>query len=483
VRRSKVLRTSSFRLALVYAGITAVSFLVLFAVVFWSTARFMRHQIDDSVSNEIDEILTDPLAGNPAGLTSVVRGLARHHSGFYYLLQDAGGTALAGNMAAIDPIPGIREWREPSDSGRAHDPGVRGKGVAIDGEYLFVGWSTHQLREMEEMVAGSFMWGFGASIMLALAGGVVAGSRIMRKIDAVSRTSRDIVAGDLSRRVPISSAGDEFDNLAGSINAMLDRIESLMSDLQQVTTDIAHDLRTPVTRLRHRLEDAQRSGAGAGELREALADTVRDVDGILGIFNALLRIAQIESGARRAGFGTVDLTEVLETAAELYRPSAEEKGHSFSAVIAEGLQVKGDRELLLQLFANLIDNAIRHSPPRSIIALRAMATGSAASVVLEDNGSGIPPPLREKVLQRFVRLENSRTTPGSGLGLSLANAVIKLHEATMTLSDSEPGLRVTVILPGLGARESSQCAAGPGASAPAPTTRIVNEPGTIVPRG
>jgi signal transduction histidine kinase len=305
-------------------------------------------------------------------------------------------------------------------------------------------------------------------------------------IDAVSQTSRDFVAGDLSRRVPISAAADEFDNLAASINTMLDRIESLMSDLQQVTTDIAHDLRTPLTRLRHRLEDAQRSGADARELREALAATVRDVDGILGIFGALLRIAQIESGARRAGFGLVDLTEVLETAAELYRSSAEENGHSFTAVIEAGLQVKGDRELLLQLFANLIDNAIRHSPPGSIIGLRAVAAGSEANVVLEDSGSGIPAHLREKVLQRFVRLENSRTTPGSGLGLSLASAVIKLHEASMTLSDSAPGtlsgtapgLRVTVVLPGLGARESSQRAPGPD-----PTTRMVNEPGTIVPRG
>jgi signal transduction histidine kinase len=475
VRQSKVFRTSSFRLALVYAGITGVSFLVLFGVIFWSTARFMRHQIDDSVANEIDEILTDPQAGSQSGLQAVVRGLSRHSSGFYYLLQSSAGTALAGNMAPLDPVAGIREWGKGSE--RSINSDVRGKGVVIGGDYLFVGWSTHQLGEMEEMIVGSFAWGLAASIVLALAGGIVAGSRIMRKIDAVSETSRNIVAGDLSRRVKVSSAGDEFDNLAGSINAMLDRIQSLMSDLQQVTTDIAHDLRTPLTRLRHRLELAQRSDADAGELRAAVAGTVREIDVILGIFGALLRIAQVESGARKAAFGSVDLSELLGTAAELYRSSAEEKGQSFGTVIAEGLEVRGDRELLLQLFANLIDNAIRHSPPGASVALRAAAREGWARVVITDTGAGIPAHLREKVLQRFFRLENSRTTPGNGLGLSLASAVARLHEASMSLTDNEPGLCVTVTLP---VRMGSQ---GAPAAPCEPTARMVNEPGTGVGRG
>jgi signal transduction histidine kinase len=220
-----------------------------------------------------------------------------------------------------------------------------------------------------------------------------------------------------------------------------------MSDLHQVTTDIAHDMRTPLTRLRHRLENAQRSGADAGELGEAVAATVREIDVILGIFGALLRIAQVESGARKAGFGRVDLTELLDTAAELYRPGADEKGQTFNLNVAADLRVKGDRELLMQLFANLIENAIRHSPAGASIELNAAYRQGSACVVVADSGSGIPAPLRAKVLQRFFRLENSRTTPGNGLGLSLANAIVKLHEARMALSDNEPGLRVTVTLP------------------------------------
>ena len=447
MRLSRVFRTSSFRLALVYAGMTGLSFIVLFGVILWSTAHFMHHQIDDSVANEIDEIITDPQSINLAGLASVVGGLARHSGGFHYLLQDSAGKVIAGNMQSLDPQVGVRELTGPPGVTRSRDRSIRGKGVAVEGGYLFVGWSAHQLREMEEMVTGSFMWGLAASVVLALVGGVFAGHRIMRKIESVSETTRDIVAGDLTRRVRVSSAGDEFDNLAGSINSMLDRIEGLMSELRQVTTDIAHDLRTPLSRLRQRLERAQRPEADVAELREAVAGTVGEVDVILGIFGALLRIAQIESGARRSGFGVVDLSELLGTVAELYRSSAEEKGQAFLLSVADNLSVGGDRELLLQLFANLVENAIKHSPPESRITLSAWQEPGRACVEIADNGPGIPAQLRSKVLQRFFRLESSRTTQGSGLGLSLAHAVVKLHEASMKLSHNDPGLKVVVAMP------------------------------------
>ena len=352
-------------------ALTGFSFVVLFGVILWSTAHFMRHQIDDSVANEIDEIITDPQSTNMASLASVVSGLARHSGGFHYLLQDSAGHVIAGNMPGLDPQVGIRELSPPSVA-RPRDRAIRGKGIAIDGGYLFVGWSAHQLREMEEMVTGSFMWGLAASVVLALVGGVLAGHRIMRKIESVSETTRDIVAGDLTRRVRVSSNGDEFGQLGvASINSMLDRIEGLMSELRQVTTDIAHDLRTPLSRLRQRLERAQRPEADAAELREAVAGTVCEIDVILGIFGALLRIAQIESGARRAGFAIVDLSELLGTVAELYRSSAEEMRQAFLLFVADNLRIGGDRELLLQLFANLVENAIKHSPTGSTISLSA----------------------------------------------------------------------------------------------------------------
>jgi signal transduction histidine kinase len=429
-----------------YAGFTGISFLILFAVIFWSTARFMRHQIDDSVSSELDEIMTDPQARDPAKLETLVKGLARHSSGFYYLLQDPAGVARAGNLPSIDPAPGIREWGKSGTRAGLPYSAMRGMGVTLDGDYLFVGWSTHQLHEMEEMVVGSFAWGMAASIAIALLGGVITSGRLMRKVELVGETSRNIIEGDLAQRVPVTGAGDEFDNLAGSINAMLDRIQALMKDLSQVTTDIAHDMRTPLTRLRQRLDLAQRPGVEAAELRETIAITVREIDVILGIFAALMRIAQIEGGARRTGFKTLDLSELLHTTVELYRPAADEKNQIFGQSIAERLIVKGDGELLMQLFANLIENAIRHAPPDAKIVLIARESDGGAQVIVSDNGRGVPAEMRQKVLQRFFRLENSRTTPGHGLGLSLAAAIAKLHDATMTLSDNEPGLRVTVQL-------------------------------------
>lgn len=442
----RIFRTSSFRLALVYAGLTGISFLVLFGVIFWSTTRFMRHQIDDSVASEIEEIVSDPLSASRAGRQALVDGLTKHSSGFSYLLQDPDGAVLAGNLPHVEAEEGIREWNAHAPSSKGRSSILRGRGIGIHGDYLFVGWSTHQLREMEEMVTGSFLWGLGASITLALAGGLFMSGRLLRKIESVSETSRDIVAGDLQRRVPLSSSGDEFDHLAGSVNAMLDRIQTLMDDLRQVTTDIAHDLRTPLTRLRQRLELAQADAAAAPQLQAALDATVEEIDVILGIFAALLRIAQVESGARRAAFTQVDLTELTSTVVELYRPAADEKGQSLVETVEDDLVVVGDRELLMQLFANLLENAVRHTERGARIWVTAEASGKHATVTVADDGDGIPDGMRSKVLQRFVRLENSRTSSGHGLGLSLASAVAKLHDAELQLSSGNPGLRVTVSL-------------------------------------
>jgi signal transduction histidine kinase len=429
-----------------YAGFTGLSFLVLFGVIFWSTARFMRHQIDDSVSNEIEEIVSESRERPPEEISTLVQDLSRHSSGFYYLLQDAKGAVRAGNLPALDPKEGIREWGVLPASAGSSFSAMRGRGVELGSNYLFVGWSTHQLHEMEKMVVRSFFWGLAASVALALAGGVVTSGRLMRKVEAIGETSRDIIEGDLGRRVPATNAGDEFDNLAASINAMLDRIETLMNDLRQVTTDIAHDMRTPLTRLRQRLELAQQSTVDAEALHETLAATVREIDAILGIFGALLRIAEIDSGARKSAFKNLDLSELLHTVVELYRPAAEDKRQTLHDDIARNLAIRGDHEMLMQLFANLLENAVRHTPQGTKIGLNAASADGWVEVIVSDNGPGIPDEARGKVLQRFYRLENSRTTPGNGLGLSLAASIVKLHEAVLTLSDGNPGLWVKVAL-------------------------------------
>jgi signal transduction histidine kinase len=429
-----------------YATMTGITFVILLSVIFISTTRFMRHQIDDSVNNEVEEILADSPGGNPDAIRQVVEGLAKHPSGFYYLLQDAKGLVQAGNLPALDPQAGVREWGETAKPRNSGLSAIRGRGVILPGAYLFVGWSTHQLLEMEEMVVGSFAWGLAASIALALVGGLIMSGRLMHRIETISMTSRSIIGEDLRQRLPVTQAGDELDHLADSINAMLDRIAALMNDLRQVTTDIAHDLRTPLTRLRQRLELAIRPGEDPASARLTLENAVVEIDSILTIFGALLRIAQIESGNRRLGFKAVPLSELLSTIAELYRPMAEENGQVLIESVEASLQVNGERELLMQLFANLIENALRHTPRGSTIALVARRIDRCVQVIVTDNGHGIPENLRGKVLQRFFRLESSRTTVGSGLGLSMVSAIVKVHDATLELADAAPGLRATVLL-------------------------------------
>src|SRR5882757_2173733 len=432
-----------------YATLTCVSFGILFVVVFLSTTRFMRHQIDDSVSSEIEEILAASGDRLFQGICAAVDGLSKHPSGFLYLLEDTQSVAKAGNLPAIDPQQGIREWGTTGHGAPAEYAGLRGRGLVLPAGFLFVGWRTHQLLEMQEMIVGSFAWGLAASIGLAVAGGFIMSGRLMRRIETVSTTSRTIVGDDLEQRLPVTRADDEIDHLAVSINAMLDRIADLMRDLRQVTTDIAHDLRTPLTRLRQRLELAKRAEAPASAAAATFESAVVEIDSILGIFSALLRIAQIESRSRSAGFKVIELTALLDTVAELYRPMAEEKGHLLIETLPSSLRVLGESELLMQLFANLIENALRHSPRGSTVEIEARQIHERVNVSITDNGRGIPADQRMKVLQRFYRLEVSRTTAGNGLGLSLASAIAKLHDATLELSDATPGLCVTIELPGI----------------------------------
>ena len=434
-------------MTLLYAGLTGLSYLLLFGVVYWSTANSMERQIDASVNGELAEIRADAQDGGLPRLREVVRELNSRSPDYFYLLQDTSGTVLAGNLPATRSVPGVRQWPGSARHPQMPYSGIRGRGLTVgDGAYLFVGLSTVQLHEMEQTVVRAFLWGLALAMLLALAGGAAMSFSVLRRIEAVSQTSRDIVGGDLQRRIPGRGSGDEFDHLAASLNAMLDRIQTLMEGLRQVSNDIAHDLRTPLTRLRQRLELAQRRGGVASSSGAVLEDALHDIDTILETFGALLRIAQIESGARVAGFTELDLGELLRTVTEIYQPSLEEKCQALVVQIDTALRVKGDRELLTQMFANLLENAVRHSPPHARVELSARRRGAMIEVSIADNGPGIAPEFRHKVLQRFFRLEASRSTPGNGLGLSLVEAIARLHESELALSDHEPGLRVNVTL-------------------------------------
>jgi signal transduction histidine kinase len=339
---------------------------------------------------------------------------------------------------------------------RPHPPkshaGLRGRGVILrqgpyQGAFLFVAVSNAELGEMQEVIARGFLAGLAATIAFAVLGGLATSFGLLRRIEAISRTSREIMAGDLGRRIALRGSDDEFDHLAMSLNAMLDRIQHLMSGLQQISNDIAHDLRTPLSRMRQRLELALRRENSVEGLRAAMESSIADSDAILRTFAALLRVAQIESGSRRAGFVVVALDTLLTDLIDAYLPVVEERSQRLSVAIASGLQVSGDRELLAQSVANLIENAINHAPPGANLHVIGEGGPDGTRIVVADDGPGIPEAERTKVLQRFYRLESSRTTPGQGLGLSLVQAIADLHEAKLTLEDNKPGLRCTLLFP------------------------------------
>ena len=296
--------------------------------------------------------------------------------------------------------------------------------------------------------------------------------------------ARHIMDGHLNERVPSRGKADEFDRLAANLNAMLDRIQQLMQGLHQVSSDIAHDLRTPLSHMRQRLELARLKAASAADYDAAVERAVADIDGILGVFAALLRIAQIEAGARREGFAPIDLSGVFETIIDTYGPVADDSGHRLTGTVAPGQRIRGDRQLLTQMLANLVENTIRHTPPGTGITV-SLAPGPDGPVgQVRDTGPGIPEAAQQKVFQRFFRLDASRMTPGSGLGLSLVAAVAQLHEIRLALSDNRPGLAVTLdfaeaaepmsaVKPGTEGRRARPAADRPRGigSAPAPLRR------------
>jgi signal transduction histidine kinase len=285
-------------------------------------------------------------------------------------------------------------------------------------------------------------------VVLGVGGGLVVSAGVLRRVDAINRICLKIMEGDLSQRLPGRGTDDEFDRLAGIVNAMLDRIEALLEGLRQVSTDIAHDLRTPLGRLRQQLEGALLRSGTAAEYERSTERAIIEADRLLGIFNSLLRIAQVEAGNRRRGFAEVDLGALVGTVADVFQASAEEQGRALRCRVEPGISITGDADLLSQLVANLIENALHHTPAGAGIDIGlSRRRDGRVELVVADRGPGIPAEERERVFRRFYRLEQSRHTPGNGLGLSLVAATAQLHRGEVLLDDNHPGLRVTVLLP------------------------------------
>lgn len=452
---SNLLGSSSFRLAAIYAALFGVSVFILLAFIYWSTAGFLARQTDETIESEIRGLAEQYRQRGTPGLAAVIRDrIARDPAeSTVYLLADEDFTPLVGNLNRWpDASVGADGWIEfrlldreqPNGSPRP----ARARAFRLRGGlHLLVGRDIRELQHMRDLMLRSLSWGVGITLMLALIGGAAMSHSILRRIEAINQTSREIMTGDLSRRIPTKGTGDDFDQLAESLNEMLDRIETLMAGVRQVSDNIAHDLRTPLTRLRGGLEQLRRE-AEIGEAGEAtLEQAVAEADRLLTTFGALLRIAEIDSGGRRASFQELAIDSLVNDVAEFYEPLAQEKGQRFNVLIQDGLRIRGDRDILFQALANALDNAVKYAPPGGAVSISLARTDGMAEIVVSDTGRGIPSGERDKVFQRFYRLEHDRSAPGNGLGLSLVAAAAKLHQATVDLEDNDPGLRLVLRLP------------------------------------
>ncbi len=450
------LRSTSFRLLAWYAAVFGASVAVLFLIVYWITLAALDAQLSDSVERET-EVLVELYRSR--GLDSIVRAIELRMAELrpprrYYLLQDAAGKRIAGNLPPMKPVEGEQvlpvrflladPTSKPEDPADAYPVVAQGRRLK-NGGFLLVGESRYRAVKAREAIVRALAWGIAITVLLAGAGGAALGIGFLRRIEAINRTTRSIMDGELAKRVPVSGGGDEMDQLAVNLNAMLNRIQALMESLKRVSDDIAHDLRTPLSRLRHRLEDARGRTGPHGDA--VIEQSIAEVDAILETFSALLRISQVESGARRAGFSEISLERIVSDVGDAYVPVAEDRGQRLKIALAGVPLIQGDRELLTQMVANLIENPIRHCPADVDITIGLTLEGGSPVLRVADTGPGIPAPEREKVFRRYYRLEASRTTPGSGLGLALVKAVAELHGASVELSDNNPGLRVTVRFP------------------------------------
>jgi signal transduction histidine kinase len=450
-RAKPLIRSAGIRLALVYATVFGVSAFALAFSLWYSTVGLLQRQVEGAIRN--DEVaLADHFAvgGLPSLVIAIQNRLADNPDGdAIYLLLDPQGSRIIGNL---DHWPaGLNEtdaWYELPVSRQGAGSVALLRAFALpDGDQLLVGRDVRARAQLRRVLQEGLLTAMGIMCLLGLVGAIVIRTLFRRMIQDIAATTRAISRGDLTRRVPKTGDGDEFDELAEIINDMLDRITRLMDGVREVSNSIAHDLRTPITRARTRLEDAALHAATPDELKTAIERATDDLDGVVAVFQALLRIAEIEAGARRAAFAKIDLVPLLEDIDDLFHAVAEERGLTLRTTITRPLLLLGDRELIQQAVTNLLENALKFSPAGSVIVFRAVQAGNIIEITVADHGPGISEDDRLRATERFFRAESARSTTGSGLGLALVSAVAQLHNGTLTLSDNHPGLRTLIALP------------------------------------
>jgi signal transduction histidine kinase len=447
----RLLRSAGFRFAVVYAVLLALSAAALAMFLWWATAGLLDRQTEAAIQADSQSLSERFTAGRiPALILTIDDRLTQNvEDDAIYLLVDPSGRRVAGNLEHW-PSGAAQSggWYElPIERAGTRSMALVQSFTLPDGYRLLVGRDAKVRAQLRHLLTDALLWALLVVVVMASVGALVVRSLFRRTLANVSATAAAIAGGDFTQRVRLSGRGDEFDQLAETINDMLDRIGRLMEGVREVSNAIAHDLRTPITRARARLEDASLHATTASELRAAIERATADLDGIVAVFQALLRIAEIEAGSRRSAFAPMDLAPLLSDVAELYGAVAEEKGIMLVLDAPAILPAYGDRELIQQAVANLVDNAVKFSPAESTVRLSASATPGGLDVAVSDQGPGIPDGDRVRAAERFFRGELARNTPGSGLGLALVQAVAHLHGGSLQLADAAPGVVAVLSLP------------------------------------
>ncbi len=449
------LKSSAFRITLVYILLFGLSVSIILGFIYWSTIVYKTNLTDEDINAEIKALSAIYARKGYPGLVSVLSERIeqqRPGDSTLYLLTDHQFRPLVGNINRWPPIAYNRGgWLDfklddlQDESGKEFS--ARARTFEVENRFnLLVGQGMKDLQTMKALVGSALVWGLMLTIALGLIGGMMMRQMLRSRLGAINQTSRKIMQGDLRKRIDTRGTGDEFDQLATNLNSMLDQIERGMDGVRRVSDNIAHDLKTPLARLRNRVEELKMRVAGKPEEETAAEQIIQEADGLLLTFNALLRIARIEHSEQRKDFTQLDINSILADIHDLYEPLIEEKGQSLKVETAAPMELEADRDMLFQAFANLIDNAIKYTPHGGEIAIRSYEKSGHWFVEFTDNGPGIPEAEHENVLQRFYRLDQSRTTPGSGLGLALVFAVLKLHNMQLSFQDNKPGLKVLITI-------------------------------------
>ena len=452
VATRRLLRSAGVRFAVIYALLLSISAAALALFLWWSTAGLLDRQTASAIQADAQSLADRFEHGQlPALMLTIDERLAQNvEDDAIYLLVSPSGRPLAGNLERWPPGAAESDaWYEMPIERAGMRSLALVQAFTLPGDFrLLVGRDIQVRAQLRRLLTHALLWALLVVLAMATVGALVVRSLFRRALANVSDTAMAIAGGDFTQRVKLTGRGDEFDQLAETINDMLDRMARLMEGVREVSNAIAHDLRTPITRARTRLEDAAVHACSAAELRAAIERAIADLDGVVAVFQALLRIAEIEAGSRRAAFASLDLAPLLADVADLYGALAEEKGIALSLQAPDRLPTYGDRELIQQAVANLVDNAVKFSPASAAVTVSAQATPAGIEIAVADQGPGIPEAERQRAGERFFRGEKARNTPGSGLGLALVQAVAQLHGGSLRLLDAAPGVVAILTLPG-----------------------------------